>query len=50
VYRARRGCLGHDLIAQTLLTLGERKEELAAYNNLEPTFDALFRVVDIGSA
>ena len=46
LYRARRGNLGHDLIAQTLITLRDKQEELANYN-LHPSFDDLFTVVEI---
>jgi hypothetical protein len=46
IYRARRGILGQDLIAQTLISLGDRRDELTAYN-LSPTFDELFEVVEI---
>jgi hypothetical protein len=45
--RARRGScmLGHDFIAQTMLGLGARRDELAT-RNLVPCFDELFEVVE----
>ena len=46
IYRAKRGTLGQELIAQTLITLGDRRDELAAYN-LVPSFDELFEVVEL---
>lgn len=46
IYRAKRGSLGQELIAQTLITLGDRRDELAAYN-LVPSFDELFEVVEV---
>ena len=49
IYRARRGSLGQELIAQTLITLRDRRDELAAYN-LIPSFDELFEVVEVSAA
>jgi hypothetical protein len=48
LYRARHGSLGHELIAQTLISLRDRREELAVYN-LTPSFDELFEVVEVGA-
>src|SRR5262245_24110307 len=45
VYRAKLGNFGHDFIAQTLVSLGDRRDELGKLN-LCPTFDELFEVVD----
>jgi hypothetical protein len=46
IYRARRGSLGQELIAQTLISLRDRRDELAAYN-LVATFDELFEVIEV---
>jgi hypothetical protein len=48
IYRARRGGLGQQLIAQTLINLRDRHDELAKYN-LIPSFDELFEVVDVNA-
>jgi hypothetical protein len=44
LYRARRGAIGEDFIAQILISLGDHHEELAKFN-LAPKFDELFEVV-----
>lgn len=49
IWRARRGTLGVDFIAQTLFALGCHYGELAA-RNLLPCFDELFEVVELAPA
>lgn len=47
--RARNGTIGEDFIANTLAAL-RKHEHLLTMCNLEPTFDKVFLIVELGGA